>query len=235
MRRRFAYGGGSVAAMAILPAVALWSSAAATGSKPNARRLSASAASAAGAQQSARSFRAADGRVIERVSDRNLATKRSTTTHACRTSQLTIRMGHSQAGGGTAGADIEFINRSKHVCDLRGWPTLTAEIAARSSALAHDWPAADFAGFAAGGISARVGVPTVILVPNRRADAVFAAADGPGIRPCGRPYRTLHVTPPGSTESVAISAWIWYLGRFLPSCSQIRLSPVLPSTDLYKG
>lgn len=148
---------------------------------------------------------------------------------------MIIRMGHSQAAGGTAGADIEFINRSTRVCKLHGWPRLIAETAAGSSAPARDWPASDFAGFAVGGISDRVGVPTVILKPNRRADAVFAAADARGIRPCRRPYHTLRVTPPGNTQSVTISAWIWYLGRFLPSCSQIRLSPVLPSRDLYKG
>jgi hypothetical protein len=155
--------------------------------------------------------------------------------HACRASQLTVKLGHSEAGGGTTGGDIEFANRSTSVCTLSGWPKLVAHTANGSSARAHRYPAADFAGFAVGVDVARVRVPIVVIRPGRRADAIFAAADGPGNRPCGKPYRTLHITAPGTTENVAISAWIPYLDHFLPSCSQIRLSPVLPSADLYKG
>ena len=174
--------------------------------------------------------RTADRRLV-----RSTARTRSGAVDGCRASQLTVKLGHSEAAGGTAGANIEFVNRSTHICVVHGWPKLKAETATGSSALARDFPAADFAGFASGGIGGRVGVPRVVIGPGRRADAIFAAADGPGSRPCGQPYRTLRVTPPGTTQSVALSAWIPYLGQFLPSCSQIRLSPALPSADLYKG
>jgi hypothetical protein len=81
----------------------------------------------------------------------------------------------------------------------------------------------------------RIGVPSVVIRPGHRADAIFAAADGTGGEQCGKPYRTLRVTAPGAIRSVSISAYILYLGHFLPSCGEIRLSPILPSADLYKG
>lgn len=155
--------------------------------------------------------------------------------HTCRASQLTVKLGHSEAGGGTAGADIEFINRSKSICSLSGWPKLVAHAANGGSARAHRFPAADFAGLAVGVNSGQIGVPTVVVRPGRRADAIFAAADGPGAQPCGKPYRTLSVTAPGTIRNAAVSAWIPDLDHFLPSCSQIRLSPVLPSADVYQG
>lgn len=171
----------------------------------------------------------ADSRASARASARQ-----PTAVRDCRTSQLTVRMGHSEAGLGTTGADIEFIDRSSRTCDLHGWPTLVAHRAAHGSTRARDWPAAGFAGFAAD-VRHPPREPTIVIKPHHRADAIFAAADGPGRKPCGKPYRTLAVTPPGDSQSVSISAWIPYLGRFLPSCSKIILSPVLPSADLYKG
>jgi hypothetical protein len=150
----------------------------------------------------------------------------------CRTSQLKIITGHSFAGLGTAGANIRFTNRSSKSCELHRWPTLIATTAAPDTAhaAAQDRPGTEFADVS------QVGVPTVILKPNHRADAIFEAADGsPSGTTCGPAYRTLRVTPPGNTKSVTISARIPYLGRFLPSCSQIRLSPVLASTAVYKG
>lgn len=151
-------------------------------------------------------------------------------THTCRTSQLKITMGHTFAGLGTAGANIRFINKSTATCELHGWPTLIAETAGAAHAHALDRPGTEFADVS------QAGVPTVILKPDQRADAIFEAADGsPSEAPCGPAYRTLRVTPPGNTKNVTISAWIWYLGRFLPSCSAIRLSPVLASTAVYKG
>lgn len=150
----------------------------------------------------------------------------------CRASQLKITMGYSFAGLGTAGANIRFINRSTVSCELYGWPKLIAETSAPSSAhtRAQDWPGPEFADVS------QVGVPTVILKPNQRADAIFDAADhSPNGAPCGPARRSLRVTPPENTRSVAISAWIPYLGQFLPSCSPIRLSPVLASTSVYDG
>jgi hypothetical protein len=151
---------------------------------------------------------------------------------SCRPSQLKITMGHSFAGLGTAGANIRFIKHSGGSCKLHGWPTLIAEPAAPGSAHTHaqDRPGMDFADVG------KVGVPTVILKPNQLADAIFEAADGsPSGTPCGPAYRTLRVTPPGYTKSVTLSAWIPYLGRFLPSCSRIILSPVLASAAVHKG
>ena len=185
----------------------------------------------AGARLVAAVWYAADGRVIKRVGDWHRGTTLASPTRPCRTSQLEIKMGHNGPAAGTVSAYIEFINRSVRVCDLRGWPTLIAETAAGGSARAGNGPASEFAGVTATG----VGVPTVTLKPNQRADAVFSAADGQGITPCGPRYRTLRLTPPANTKAVTISAWIPNLDAFLPSCSHIHVSPTLPSSYLYKG
>jgi len=149
--------------------------------------------------------------------------------HACRTSQLKITRGHSFAGLGTSGEDIRFINRSTSICELHGWPTLVAETAGAAHAHVVDRPGAEFADVR------QDGVPRVILKPGQRAVAIFEAADeSPSGATCGPAYRTLRVRPPQNTRSVTISAWIVYLGGFLPSCSTIRLSPVLPSTAVYE-
>lgn len=151
-------------------------------------------------------------------------------TRTCQTAQLKIAMGHTFAGLGTSGENVRFINTSTATCQLHGWPKLIAQTAGAAHVQAVDRPGQGFADVQEGG------VPTVILKPGRRADALFEAADGsPSGVPCGPSYRTLRITPPGNTKGVTISAWIRYLGGFLPSCSAISLSPVLPSAAVYKG
>jgi hypothetical protein len=170
--------------------------------------------------------------VIQPKRDRGLAPNGPVGSLICRTSHLMITMGDSFAGLGTAGANVRFINDSGATCKLHGWPTLIAETAPPGSAHAdaEDWSGTDFPDVS------QVGVPMVILKPHQRADAIVEAADGsPSSAPCGPAYLTLRVKPPGNTSSVTISAWIPYLDQFLPSCSQIRLSPVLASTAVYKG
>jgi hypothetical protein len=90
-----------------------------------------------------------------RVGDRNLVSRRPSAHHVCQTSQLQIRMGHSSAGLGSAGAYIEFINRSRAVWQLHGWPTLIAQTLRHGSARAQRWPASDFPDVTAVGVPPR--------------------------------------------------------------------------------
>jgi hypothetical protein len=95
---------------------------------------------------------------------------------------------------------VRFINDSAVTWKLHAWATLIAETAPPGSthADAKDWPGTDLADVS------QVGVPTVILKPDERADAIFEAADGsPSGAPCGPAYRTLRVKPPRA----AAPAW----------------------------
>ena len=82
------------------------------------------------------------------------------------------------------------------------------------------------------------GLPNVILRPGERADAVFAGTDNPydrhGTR-CRSLFRRLRITPPGNSRSVFLSAWIGWLGGYLPACQRLRLSMVVRRSDIYHG
>jgi hypothetical protein len=150
----------------------------------------------------------------------------------CRSSQLTVTMGHSFAGLAHAGANIRFTNHSNRTCRLHGWPTLSFQTTPphATHAQAGDWLGSSFADVTS------VGAPTVILKPGQKADAIFKGPDGPtNNTTCPPSFRTVRVTPPGDTRSTTISAWISYLGHFMPACGQIHVSPVPPSAAVYKG
>jgi hypothetical protein len=77
------------------------------------------------------------------------------------------------------------------------------------------------------------GVPVVRLRHGQTAVAAFTAGDhGLTSAPCPPPYRQLHVTPPGNTDSVVLSAWIAYYGQYLPACTRIEESMVVPWSDM---
>jgi hypothetical protein len=75
------------------------------------------------------------------------------------------------------------------------------------------------------------GVPVVTLRHGGLAVAVFTGGDNPGSGKtrCGAPYRRLRVTPPGNFRSVELSAWLPYLDGYLPSCTRIEISFVVPN------
>ncbi len=151
----------------------------------------------------------------------------------CRTSQLKITTIHSGGRLGTSGAYIAFTNASRTSCELTGWPELIAITATGHVSAARHYPASSFTVTTTG-----IGVPVVKLSPGKRADAAFSAADnpGPGETTCPPNYRWLRVTPPGNTKSVILSAWVRYLGGYLPACrGGVGLSPALPKSDLMGG
>jgi hypothetical protein len=81
-------------------------------------------------------------------------------------------------------------------------------------------------------------VPVVTIKPGALAEAVFTGHDVPtGARSCPPSYRHLRVTPPGDLQSVVISAWLPApsLGEYLPACSPIWITPVVPPSELYQG
>lgn len=149
----------------------------------------------------------------------------------CTVGQLTITVGHSFAADQTAGANIRFTNRSSRPCWLRGWPSLVFTGHQDRPRKAVDAPDSAFAGVK------HIGDPVVILRPKQRADAVFEGGDGPlsGRSTCGPGFRRISVTPPGDFRSATVSAWIAWLGGYMPPCSEIQVSPILPSTAVYKG
>lgn len=149
----------------------------------------------------------------------------------CTIAHLTITVGHSFAADQVAGANIRFTNRSRGACWLRGWPTLIFTNGQGRSTKAKDAPDRAFADVK------HIGDTVLLLRPSQRADAVFSGADGPisGRGTCGPGFRTISVTPPGGSQHATVSAWIAWLGAYMPPCSQIRVSPILPSSAVYKG
>jgi hypothetical protein len=153
----------------------------------------------------------------------------SASIRTCRTSQLKITTVRSGAGLGQAWAYIGLTNRSQAACELEGWPTLVAITKTGKASTAHN---VSPSGFPA--TTAKIPAPIVKLAPGKRADVAFSAAEGAATR-CPPSYRRLQVTPPGNTKSVLLSAWVQYLGAYLPDCSTIWVSPVVPPTYLQKG
>jgi hypothetical protein len=149
----------------------------------------------------------------------------------CAFAQLRITVGHSFAADQVAGANIRFMNRSSRACWLHGWPTLIFTDSQGKPMQAREAPDRAFADVK------HIGDPVVLLRPKQRADAVFDGADGPisGRGTCGAGFRAISVTPPGDSRHATVSAWIEWLGAYMPPCSQIRVSPILPSAAVYMG
>jgi hypothetical protein len=143
----------------------------------------------------------------------------------CTTSQLKIRMLRSLVAAGNVGGYIGFRNRGAAPCRLTGWPTLVAFRPGTRTAV--HVRSTMFGPHVAG-------VPVVTLRPGRLAGAAFATSDnpGPGKLTCTRPYLRLRVTPPGNSHSVVLSAWLPALDAYLPSCTRLNVTMVVPASDL---
>jgi len=154
----------------------------------------------------------------------------------CATSELHIWLKHTGAALGTVGGYLAFTNRGTTACSLTGWPSLTAFRQGASTTAIHVRETMFGPWLWVKGLERPVrGVPIVILKPGRSAVAAFTAGDHSGKRSgaCPAPYRQLRVTPPGSSTSTVISAWLGGGYRvFLPSCTGIYLSMVVPASAL---
>lgn len=144
----------------------------------------------------------------------------------CPASQLTIKLIYGGPAAGTIGGVIGFSNHSSSRCELAGWPTLVAVGPARRATAEHTLNV--FAG------PMLTTPPVVTIKPGATAVAVLAGGDQPrpGSAKCPPPFQRLLVAPPGSTHATAIPAWIPNFDAYLPACTPIRISPVIPASAL---
>jgi len=143
------------------------------------------------------------------------------TSSSCATSQLRISLTHTGALGGQAGGYLRFTNDSTTACQIEGWPAVVALTASgQATTLKH----AQSTMYGAWHVPASL--PVVKLQPGDSAYAVVAADDQPaGAASCPAPYVRLRVSPPGSSSSVVISAWLPGAGTDLPACAAASGSP----------
>lgn len=141
---------------------------------------------------------------------------------ACRAGQLKITLVRGGGEGGIASGDIGFANISGTPCRMSGWPALVAITAGGARQAARHVLTTEFGPV----ISV---VPVVTLAPGARAEAVFAASDSS----CANgSYQRLSVTAPGTSGSATISAYLPYLGTYLPACGPISVTPVVPASAI---
>lgn len=136
----------------------------------------------------------------------------------------------SAAAGGTSGAYLGFRNEGDAPCQLAGWPLLVAVTATGKTASAVHVHTTMFG-------PANPAVSVVTLKPGAVAYAVFTGGDNPSgsATKCPPSYRWLRVTPPGNSSSRVISAWLPYLGAYLPACTSIYVSETVQTSAVYRG
>jgi hypothetical protein len=127
----------------------------------------------------------------------------------------------SGAAAGTVGGRIGFTNLASSPCRLHGCPVLAAVNAAGKSRTAVDKITTMF------GPNLKA-APLVVLKPHATAEAAFTGGDHSRSGTCPPPYRLLRVTPPGNSEAVTIRAWIPYYDHYMPACTPIWVSEVVP-------
>ena len=153
----------------------------------------------------------------------------------CRTSQLHVWVTRTGAAASTVGGYIAFTSRASAPCTLRGWPTLTAVRPGAMSTAVHVRDTMFGPYVRVGGTWRYVrGVPLVRLRHGQTAVAAFTGGDnpGPGETTCPPSYAWFRVTPPGSVASATTKAWIAWLGQYMPSCTTMEVSMVVPASDL---
>ena len=144
-----------------------------------------------------------------------------TTSSSCTTTQLRVSITHTGALGGQAGGYLTFTNDAATACQIEGWPAVVALTASgQATTLKH----AQSTMYGAWHVPAPL--PVLKLQPGDSAYAVVAADDQPaGAASCPSPYVRLRVSPPGSSGSVVVSAWLPGAGTDLPACAAVNGSP----------
>ena len=152
------------------------------------------------------------------------------TPRACGAGQVRIALRHLGAALGTVGGYVSFRNVSRATCRLTGWPTLVAYAADGTPTPAVRRRSTMF------GPDVR-GVPVVTLRPGERAEAVFTGSDvNPRSATTLCPsFRSFGVGLPGQMASVRLSAWITGLAAYMPNCSGVWVSMVVPARALFHG
>lgn len=164
------------------------------------------------------------------ASTADTSSPKGVTVRPCATAQLHLAITHTSAAAGTVGGYLSFTNVGDSPCRLTGWPEV---VGVRDGATGA--PALRVRSALSG--PSLAGQPVVTLAPGEHADAVVAGTDIPGAGPstCPAPYTSLRVTPPGATASVTVSAWITYANAYLPACTRLVVTMVVPPNDLFQG
>jgi hypothetical protein len=121
-----------------------------------------------------------------------------------------------------SGGDLEFTNTASTGCQLTGWPQLVGVTASGTTATAVQVHSTLFGPFNGGSVSA------VTIDPGGSAAVAFIV----GANNCSASYQKLQVTPPGSTQSVTLSAWLPEIQTYLPACAPINVSPLVMASQL---
>jgi hypothetical protein len=122
---------------------------------------------------------------------------------------------------------IGFTNLSSAACQLTGYPAVAGVTAAGHQTLAGHLLSTEFG-------PNITSVPVVTLAPQATAIAVVtgnsvAGSCGSGTIPT---FRNLVVTPPGTADSVTLSAWLPSLAEYLPACGSINVTPVASASSM---
>jgi hypothetical protein len=129
---------------------------------------------------------------------------------ACATAHLKVAITHSGALAGQAGGYLMFTNEGSTACQMTGWPTVVALTAAGEATTLRHAHSTMY-----GAWHAPAPLPVVQLPPGGSAYAVVAADDQPAgaSTGCPAPFVRLRVSPPGSSASLTVSAWLAVLHR----------------------
>jgi len=150
------------------------------------------------------------------------STSGSVTAAACTSAQLKITLTHTGALAGQAGGYLSFTNDGRVTCQMTGWPTVVAQTAAGSATTLGRAHSTMF-----GAWQEAKPLPVVTLQPGGSADAVVVSDDEPAgtSTNCPAPYVRLRVSPPGSSASQVVSAYLPGAKTYLPSCVAASGSP----------
>ncbi len=149
---------------------------------------------------------------------------------ACESTVLRVTAEGGGPAAGNVGLRIAFTNVGSTTCSLSGWPEVKAITAAGTQASPIRSLTTMF------GPARLKGPPVVTLPPGGRALAVLAGQDVPaGDTSCPAPYQKLAVTPPGGSTATVISAWVPDLDAYMPACTRLVISPVVPPDDVAGG
>jgi hypothetical protein len=143
---------------------------------------------------------------------------------ACPTSSLAIQMTISTAASNGQAGVISFMNTSKKPCQLTGYPSVTGVTASGATQAASSKPAGNVAGYLGNPNS----LPVIQLDHGQSVSSVVQANPSS----CSTAFNTLNVAPPGSHQSVQLSAAIQDAGDNLPTCD-FMVSPVVPGVSLF--
>jgi Protein of unknown function (DUF4232) len=143
---------------------------------------------------------------------------------ACPTSSLSIQVATSTAASNGQAAVISFMNTTKKPCQLTGYPAVTGVTASGATQAATS----KLAGYVGGYLGNPNSLPVIQLDRGQSVSSVVQANPSS----CASAFNTLRVAPPGSSQSVQISAAIQDAGDNLPTCD-FMVSPVVPGVSLF--